>query len=51
MVNTKLFDTLTSDFPRIEPQHIQALVQLHEEQATTPFIARYRPDHVGGRSG
>jgi len=48
MVNTTLFDTLTSDFPRVEPQHIQALVQLHEEQATTPFIARYRPDHVGG---
>jgi len=48
MVNTAILSTLVNEFPKINPSHLQATLELHEKQASVSFIARYRPDAVGG---
>ena len=48
MVNDAILSTLSREFSRIDPEHLRALLELHESQASVSFIARYRPDAVGG---
>jgi len=48
MVNTAILSVLSEEFPKITPEHLSALLELYEGQASVPFIAHYRPDAVGG---
>ncbi|NQT21445.1 MAG: S1 RNA-binding domain-containing protein [Planctomycetes bacterium] len=48
MINTTILSVLSREYPKTSPEHIRALLELHESQASASFIARYRPDTVGG---
>ena len=48
MVNSTILSAISQEFAKIDPQHIAALLELHEAQASIPFIAHYRADSVGG---
>ena len=50
MPNTTIVSALSKEFPKVDPAHLSALLELHESQASVSFIARYRPDAVGGLS-
>jgi len=48
MVNSSITTILSSEFPKIQPEHLSSILELHEDQASVSFIARYRADAVGG---
>ena len=48
MINTTILSVLSREYPKVAPEHLSALLELHENQASVSFIARYRPDAVGG---
>lgn len=48
MVNNSIVTVLAEQFKKANPDHLRALIELHESKASVPFIVHYRPDLVGG---
>jgi protein Tex len=42
-----ILDCLLAEFPDNKPQHVEGLISLLEDDATVPFIARYRKERTG----
>ena len=42
-----ILERLTTEFPEHEPGHVEGLLSLIENDATVPFIARYRKEVTG----
>ena len=47
-MNDRVTRLLSSEFPRLLPQQVAAVLALIEEGATVPFIARYRKERTSG---
>ena len=48
MVNDTILSVLAGEFRKANPEHIRAIIELHESQATVPFVLHYRADSIGG---
>jgi len=48
MANDSILSALSNEFRKASPDHLRALIELHEAQATVPYIVHYCPDRIGG---
>jgi len=48
MANDSILSALSNEFRKASPDHLRALIELHEAQATVPYVVHYCPDRIGG---